>query len=140
MFGVPPHKLYELARSTNNNIEHQAIEFVTDSVFAWVKRWEGAVDISCIGRDRMLQGVYSKFNLDTLLRGDSTQRAAFYKSMRDVGAYSPNEIRALEDRDPIEGGDIHLVPMNMVPLTSAEELLDGKTNASSPEKGSPPGG
>ena len=39
--------------------------------------------------------------------------------MFNIGAFSINEIRQLEDKDPIEGGDIHLVPMNMTPLQNA---------------------
>jgi phage portal protein BeeE len=30
LYRMPPHKVGELERSTNNNIEHQALEYVTD--------------------------------------------------------------------------------------------------------------
>ena len=141
IYGVPPHKVADLERSTNNNIEHQGIEFVTDGLMPWAKRWEGEADAKLLGRDRMLAGDYVRLNLDSLMRGDSTQRSTFYRSMRDVGAYSVNEIRELEDRDPVEGGDLRLVPMNMVPLDKAGELLNGKTTgAPPPDRGSPPNG
>ena len=39
--------------------------------------------------------------------------------MFNIGAMSINEIRAKEDLDPVEGGDIHLVPMNMTSLENA---------------------
>jgi hypothetical protein len=41
--------------------------------------------------------------------------------MFDIGAFSVNEIRAFEDMDPVEGGDIHLVPMNYQNLKFAGE-------------------
>jgi hypothetical protein len=41
--------------------------------------------------------------------------------MFNIGAMSINEIRALEDMDPVEGGDIHLVPLNMTTLENAGE-------------------
>ena len=44
MLRIPPHKLYDLTRSTNNNIEHQAIEAVTDSVRPWAQRIESAIN------------------------------------------------------------------------------------------------
>jgi hypothetical protein len=39
--------------------------------------------------------------------------------MFNIGAMSINEIREKEDLDPVEGGDIHLVPMNMISLEYA---------------------
>ena len=41
--------------------------------------------------------------------------------MFNIGAMSINEIREKEDMDPVEGGDIHLVPMNMTSLENAGE-------------------
>jgi len=41
--------------------------------------------------------------------------------MFNIGAFSVNDIRELEDMNPIKGGDEHFVPMNMVPLSMAKE-------------------
>ena len=46
------------------------------------------------------------------MRGDINTQANFYQKMNQIGVMSINEIRALEDMDPIDGGNIHLVPMN----------------------------
>jgi hypothetical protein len=39
--------------------------------------------------------------------------------MFNIGAMSINEIREKEDMDPVEGGDIHLIPLNMTSLEDA---------------------
>lgn len=62
------------------------------------------------------EGVFAEFNLDALLRGDSTARAAFYASMAQNGIRTRNEIRAIENLPPQEGGDVLTVQSNLTPL------------------------
>jgi hypothetical protein len=40
-----------------------------------------------------------------------------------MGGLTPNEMRALENRNPVEGGDVAYVSADMVPLDKIEELL-----------------
>jgi hypothetical protein len=50
-----------------------------------------------------------------------------------VGAMTINEIREKEDIDPIEGGDEHFVPLNMIPLSMVKEQFKKKLETSSTE-------
>jgi HK97 family phage portal protein len=107
-FGVPPHKVMHLLRSTFNNIEHQAIEVVVDSISPWVKRFEDEADYKLFGQNR--QGLYTKMNMRALMRGDVKSRGEYYKLMREVGAYSANRILELEDENTIGAdGDKHVM-------------------------------
>jgi HK97 family phage portal protein len=76
-FGIPPHKLFDLSRSTNNNIEHQGIEYVGDGLMPWLVLIEQA-----ILRDLILNPArfYAEFNVEGMLRGDSAARGELYKS------------------------------------------------------------
>lgn len=65
--------------------------------------------------------VFAEFNLDALLRGDSTSRATFYSQMSQNGVYTRNEIRARENLPPAEGGDKLTVQSNLVPLAALGE-------------------
>jgi len=115
-YGVPPHKIGELERSTNNNIEAQNIEYVTDCLMRWAVRLEQEVNA------KLLRGnYYNKINFSSLLRGDLQTRQEYYKTMMDRGVYSINDVLALEDRNPVEGGDLRLVQMNMVSLDFANQ-------------------
>jgi HK97 family phage portal protein len=119
-FKVQPHLIQHLLRSTNNNIEQQGIEFVTMTLTPWVTRFENELNRK-IFTEKEKKKLYLKFNMNSLLRGDITARTAFYSKMFEIGAYSPNDIRELEDRNPREDGkgDEYYHPLNM--LGSSEE-------------------
>jgi len=115
-FGVPPHKVADLERSTNNNIEAQNIEYVTDCLMRWAVRLEQEINA------KLLRGnYYNKINFNSLLRGDLKTRQEYYKTMMDRGVYSINDVLGLEDKNPVEGGDLRLVQMNMVSLDYANQ-------------------
>jgi hypothetical protein len=59
-----------------------------------------------------------KFYPQSLMRGDVAARGAWYRVMREIGAYSANDIRLLEDEPPIPNGDTYLQPANLTPLGS----------------------
>lgn len=111
MFGIPPHMLMQTEKSTSwgTGIEQQTLGFVKFALRpSWLARFEQRVT-------RLLrpQAVYAKYSLEGLLRGDSAQRAAFYREMWSIGAYSTNDILRLEDLPPVEGGDVRYRPLNM---------------------------
>lgn len=114
-FGVPPHKVMHLLRATFSNIEHQAIEVVTDCIRPWAKRFEDEADYKLFGQNR--RNLFTKINLNGLLQGDMKARMEFYKGMQFVGAYSPNDILGFEDMNSIgEDGDIHVMQEQMTTL------------------------
>ena len=120
-YGVPPHKVGDLERSTNNNIEHQGIEFVSDAIVPWCTRLEQEVN-SKLFSYRSQGRVYTKIAVNALMRGDATSRANFYRSMTQMGAMSINEVRSLEDMNGIGAdGDQLLVQLNQ---TTLERLVE----------------
>ena len=137
--GVPLHKIADLTRSTNNNIEHQGIEFVTDAIVPWALRFEQEANIKLFGV-RTQGRVYTKMNVNSLMRGDSAARAAFYRTMSQIGAMSVNEMRALEEMNGIgPAGDAHLVQLNQTTLEYLVEHPDAKATgtAAPPPEGQP---
>ena len=115
-FGVPPFLLNQTEKSTSwgTGLEQQATGFVKFDLHpVWLKPTEARVTKELTG-----SGIYAKYKIEGLLRGDSRSRAEFYNVMRQVGAFSANDIRELEDMEPIDGGDSYLQPLNMAPLGS----------------------
>lgn len=135
-FGVPPHKVADLERSTNNNIEHQGIEFVTDAIVPWCVRLEQEANIKFIGQ-RSLGRVYTKLSVAGLMRGDAKSRAEYYRTMTQIGAMTVNQVCAFEEMNGIgPAGDAHLVQLNQ---TTLEYLVDNPgVKASAPAVGDPP--
>lgn len=122
-FNLPVHKLKEMSKSSFSNIESEQISFVTDSILPWLIRIEQAYNMQLLSMtERQRQRLYFKHVVEGLLRGNSVDRAAFYKEMFYIGAMSPNDIRAKEDLDPIDGGDEYFVPVNMIPLSKIDQL------------------
>jgi len=109
---VPPHKIAILDRSTNNNIEHQSLDYVNDGLMPHLNRIENRIRVDLLN-ERDEEDHFAKFNVAALLRGDMKARSQFYKDMVYIGAYSPNDVLELEDRNPRELGDIYLTPSNM---------------------------
>lgn len=113
---IPPHLLRDLSRSTNNNIEHQGIEFVQLTLGPTLVETEQEYDRKLLSPPK----VYSKHNVTALLRGDMKARAEFYTKMFSVGGVTVNKILDLEDENPIgPDGDVHFVPVNLQPLERA---------------------
>lgn len=133
MFGVPPHLLFDLDRSTNNNIEHQGIEFITYSLLQWLSRWEAELDRKLIPAEQR-ETYYHEFNVAGLLRGDQKSRGEFYKLLFNIGSISPNEIRAKENMPAYEGGDRNFVQAGYMPTTIIEQYHLSKSKKDVKEK------
>lgn len=118
IYRVPPHMIQDLSRSTNNNIEHQGIDFATHTIRPWVERIEQRVNMSLLG-PRERQQYTAEMSMDALMRGDAKSRAEYYSKRFSVGSLSPNEIRALENENPYAGGDEYWVQGAYVPVSVA---------------------
>lgn len=120
-YRLPPHKLAELGRATWANIESQNLEYVQDAVLPTVVCWEQELARQLLREDE--QDEFSiKYNLKGLLRADSVVRMAGYDKLFGMRAISPNEIRSLEDMDPIEGGDRYYLATNNYTAVDDEGL------------------
>jgi len=116
-FRVPPHKIGDLEKATFSNIEQQSIEFVSDTLLPWAVRMEQEAD-----RKLVSAPFFTKVELKGVLRGDSKSRGEFYRTLFSLGAISPNEIRQLEDMNPVgPEGDKLLVQLNLTTLEKAGE-------------------
>lgn len=142
LFRVPAHMVNDLERATFSNIEHLGLSFVTHTLLPWLVRWEQA-----IVRDLLLpseqEELFPRFNVDAFLRGDLPTRSASYAQGIQNGWLSVNEVRQLDDRNPIPEGDQHLRPSNLQPLAAALALLGGASQAppsADPQPPAPAGG
>lgn len=126
LWKVPPHMIGDLSRATYANIESEAMSFIVNTMLPWIVRWEKALYRQLLSKEEKKKYRF-KFNVMGLLRGDSAARAQFYQVLFNMGAASPNDIRAFEDMNPIEGGDQYFVPgNNLVPLDKIAELAQAE--------------
>lgn len=117
-FGLPPFLMFETEKSTSwgTGLEQQALGWVRIDLLPDLVAVEQRVTKHVLKP----QAVYAHFTVEGLLRGDSVARAAFYKAMWDIGVFSTNEIRELEERGPVEGGEVRYRPLNMGELGTSD--------------------
>lgn len=128
LFRIPPHMVGDLEKSSFSNIEQQSLEFVKYTLDPWVVRLEQALNKSLLLPEEK-KTHFIKFNVDGLLRGDYQSRMNGYAIGRQNGWLSTNDIRELEELNPIspeEGGDLYLINGNMTKLKDAGGFM--KTN------------
>ena len=121
IFRVPPHMIGDLERATFSNIESQNISFAVHTIRPWLVRIEQAINKTLIPENEKGR-YYAQFNIDGLMRGDYKSRMEGYAIARQNGWMSANDIRALENLNPIseeEGGNAYLVNGNMIPISLA---------------------
>jgi HK97 family phage portal protein len=133
-FNVPLHMVNELANSTYSNMEQQYMDFIQNTLGPIVVQYEQEFSYKLFSLPEQKR-YYLKYNLEALLRGDSTARANFYSMLLDKGVFSINEVRELEEKDAIEGGDQHRVDLNHVSLEIADDYQLGRAGATSVEGG-----
>jgi HK97 family phage portal protein len=116
LYRVPLHKLGELSRSTNNNIEHQGIEHNQDALQPWAVKLEQEINRKLLGGS-----YFAEHDFSELERGDSAAMAQSIQALRNIGLLSTNDgLRKLR-MNPIteeEGGNIRTVQGAMIPLTA----------------------
>jgi HK97 family phage portal protein len=114
MFRIPPHMLADLERATFSNIEQQSMDFVVNTLMPWLIRWEQAIQ-RCLMTSSARRNLYPKFKVQGLLRGDTKTRYESYQMA--AGGQAPwmtrNEIRIMEDLNPLDGLDEMMQPLNM---------------------------
>ncbi len=113
IFGVPPHMIGHMEKSTSwgTGLEQQSIGLVTYTLSPIITRIEKEVQRKIIRSP----DYFFRFNIEGLLRGDIKSRYEAYQvalgGNQQPGFLTVNEIRALEDRAPVDNGNILYKPL-----------------------------
>ncbi len=113
IFRVPPHMIGDLERATFSNIEQQSLDFVIYTLAPWLACIEQRIGLALLTPVER-QRLFAEFLVAGLLRGDIQSRYQAYAVGRNWGWLSANDVRELENLNPVDGGDTYLVPLNMV--------------------------
>lgn len=120
VFGLPPTSVGITDKATYSNTEQEGRALVQNAIGPLAKRIEAAL-ARCLLSDASRRTYYIEHDLDALLRGDVQARFEAYRIAREIGAFSPNDIRRKENEPPIPNGDTYHQPANWIPLgTSAQ--------------------
>lgn len=119
IWGVPPHMVGHTAGNTQlgSSITEQTRGFNMFTLRRRVKRIEAALRQQLLTPEDIAKGITIEINLDGLLRGSPTERSTFYNAGLQNGWFTINEVRALENMAPVEGGDVPRMQMQNMPIT-----------------------
>ena len=127
IYRVPLHKIvdYSQVQLASAGIEAMNLDYLATTLVPWIVRYEQEFMLKLFTPAERRAGLYVRFNVAALLRGDMKSRAEFYKIMVENGIYSRDEVRALEDMDAIGpdlGGDKFTVQSQFIDLAQVGKV------------------
>lgn len=119
-WGIPPWLLFEHSKDTSwgSGIEQTNQAFLLYCMQPDLINWEQRMLLDLFDESEIEAGYYPEFTVEVLLRGDMAARGAFYRVMREIGAYSVDDILAKENLPLVggAGGSERCRPANWVPI------------------------
>ena len=120
VFNVPVSFLNDTEGQSYASNEQMMIQFVQMTLTPIVRQYEHEFNRKLLSAADRKAGMYFKFNLGGLLRGDTAARTAFYSAMLRSAGMSPDDVRMLEDLPPKGGkaaelwisGDLYPIEMD----------------------------
>ncbi|MBB3396864.1 phage portal protein [Rhizobium sp. BK060] len=130
-FGVPPTMIGDNTGSDSNwgtGLEQKSNGFVAYTLEDHLTTWEETIFRDLIADET--SDLYARFNRAALVRGDIKTRWDAYMKGRQMKVLSANDVRELEDMNPVDGGDVYENPLiNVDTKTTEEEPANEPPNA-----------
>lgn len=131
IYRVPPHLIGDLEHATFSNIEHQSIEYLQRALLPWLKRIEQAANTSLLTAEER-KTLFFEHDTSEFLRGDLVTRSSALQQQILSGQITINEARSIENRNPLDGLDVTLLPLNMAMVDKNGRVV-GVTGSEEPD-------
>lgn len=125
IFRVPPHMIGDLSHATFSNIESQSLDYVKNTLMAWLELWESALARDLLSQQERDRGVRFEFDTQRILRGTISERFDAHTKAINNGIKTPNEVREEEGLNPVDGGNTLLRPLNLGRVGVTEDSEQG---------------
>ncbi len=122
IFNIPAHMINDLEKASFSNITESSINFLRYTIMPWIVRWEQELNRKIFTQAERKAAYYAQFNVKGLLRATPKEQAEIYSKAIQDGYMNRNEIRSLEDLNPVEGLDEYLISVN------ASQSINGATD------------
>jgi HK97 family phage portal protein len=113
IYSLPPVFLQDLSTGTFSNVEQQDLHFVKHTLRRWIEQAEQEMNLKLFGRESDMS---VRFNVDSLLRGDLKTRMEAHATAIQNGIKTPNEVRDLEELEPLGNGNDLMIQGATVPI------------------------
>jgi len=137
-FRIGPTLIGQLDHGTYSNVEMEQIGAQVFTLMPWQRRREQSIYRQLLSHYED-EDLYVLMDSRGLMRGDSAARANYFSTLFNLGTLSPNDIRRLEDFDPIEdpAADQYYVQLNMAPLARAADVATAEPDVAEPQPAVP---
>lgn len=123
VFHVPPHMIGDVSGTNKATAEQVGCEFVNYTLSPWLSAWQQELRRKLLPAPQVGRNAGKKyivlFDTRRLTFPDGESRSKFYASGKQWGYFSSNDIREMEDENPIDSkeADEYWMPVNMIPMT-----------------------
>jgi len=125
-FRIPPFLIGDSTASTTwgTGIQEQTLGFLNFCLDPHLIAFEQSLEAVLLTSEEIDKGYYIRFDRDELASVSRQDTASYFQTMRNIGVYSVNDIRAKLDEPLISaesGGDDYSLPFNQSGSTKAPE-------------------
>jgi HK97 family phage portal protein len=116
VYRIPPALMNASGGDTQtySNVEQSGINFVRYTLLPYMRRLEDAIS------SLLPLGQRVRFDADEFMRADLATRVRAQQAQIMSGTLTPNEARAMENREPYEGGDQFVLGVAGAPMAGVE--------------------
>lgn len=125
ILNVPIYIVASEMAGSYNSIETMALDFYKRTLSPIIYMIEQELRQKLLTRRQLNNDYLFRGSIESLLRGDSSSRASFYKELFYLGAISPEEIRDREDMPQEIEGQTY-IQANLIPKSLVNEFYDSK--------------
>jgi HK97 family phage portal protein len=125
IMGVPPHKLGDDTRTAFASLEQENQSYLQECLDQWLCAWEDEAYDKLLGEtEKRLDSHFFEFNRKALIRTDiSTENQVMIEQLNN-GVLSLNDVLAIQNKPPVEGGDKRRIPLNMGMLDEEGNIIN----------------
>lgn len=121
LFNVPPSKVFAYEGFSYNSAEAANLDFVTGCLSPWAEVIEQAFALRLLTAEEQAAGYLFTHDFKQLMRGDSASRATYFEKLNRMGVLSANQVAVEEGYPTFQGGDKHLVQLNLTDAAQADD-------------------
>jgi HK97 family phage portal protein len=127
IYRVPETLVGVTDRAVWRNIEELSDAFLSFGLLPWLEVWAEALE-RCLLATEERASRFIEFNLDGFAKANLSARYTAYRAATGTSWLTPNEVRALDNRPPVDGGDALVLQAGQTPTTpNLEAPLDGNS-------------
>lgn len=120
-FGVHPDMVFVSQNSNYKASENSQITFLMQTLQPLLRKIESEFYVKLVFGSRAVKRRYRiEYDRSSVYATDIKTRAEYIKTQIESGVMTPNEARIMEDRKPVDGGDVTFISCNVAPIGSSK--------------------